>query len=400
MAPSLKSTNWQLHFFLLLFVIYYSQGLLYPSGSFISQSALFLYILISVFCFLKLIILKNKPKFLSIWISFMILHCITFAFSPKVVYGILYEAIGEINIFDQFKGILIFLLSFIVAYYFAKKYQLSANVLIYFSVVFLVLAVFRFFYFFTTISFYDNDSLIGNVTNNTSYMVLSVCPYVPLIYSKNKLSAILVIFLISFLVILGAKRGAIISFTLVILSSVFYYLKSNKISIKTFSLVSIFIGAIIYFAYNQYLSNEYLQKRFDATLEGNSSNRDIAYNTLFKFWSENDNIFVVLFGNGMAQTVSVWGNYAHNDWLELLINNGLLGVSMYFSLFASLLFSVAKLSLNPYYSLSAYLCLLIWFLKSLFSMGYMDLGSSILTILLGFILGLNNNNQAYSKSLK
>lgn len=399
MTFPLKNANRQLFFYLLLFVIYYSQGLLYPSGSFVSRSVLLLYILIGGGVFFKILMLKNKSKFLLIWILFLILHCLTFIFSPKIVYGVFYEAIGEISIFDQFKGIFIFLSSFIVMYYFAKKYQITPNILIYFSLLFFVLAVFRFFYFFTTISFYDDGSLVGDVTNNTSYMVLSICPYVPLIYKKNRLCAVLIVFFICSLVILGAKRGAIISFALAILFSAFYYLKSNKISVKAFFIVLFFIGAILYFAYDQYLSNEYLQKRFDATLEGDSSNRNIAYSTLFKFWIENDNIFVILFGKGMAQTVSVWGNYAHNDWLELLINNGLLGIFLYFSLFISLFCSVAKLSLNFYYSLSAYLCLLIWFLKSLFSMGYMDLGSSLLTMLLGFILGLDNN-RIHSQSLR
>ena len=153
-----------------------------------------------------------------------------------------------------------------------------------------------------------------------------------------------------------------------------------------------------YFIYNQFLDNEYLQRRLEATLEGQSSNRDVAYSQLLDHWLNESNPLIFLFGNGTAQTISVWGNYGHNDWLELLVDNGLFGAVLYFSIFVSTILYIKKARLVFEMKTAAYLCVLILFIQSCFSMGFTGGGNGILVFLLGVIIG-NNEYVKRKKSI-
>lgn len=376
--------------FVLLYVVYYCQGLLYPSGSIISQVVLFIYLLIGMFYFLKTIFLKYNPGFIKIWILFFIMQGICFIFSDKIVIGLVNEAIGEVSTFDQFKGIASFSLTFFVSYYIVRKKSVSENILVSIAVIFIILASIRFFY-----SAFMLRNMLGrdDVTNNVSYIILALVSYIPIVYKQNKIISLSLIFLITFLIIMGAKRGAILSFSIVVIFSFSYYIKKTVLSAKIIVSMIIVVIAIIGFCYYQYESNEYLQRRIEQTTQGDTSNRDVAYSQLFNYWLEDTNILTFIVGNGTAHSVAIWGNYAHNDWLELLINNGLFGLVIYFVLFFKIRTYIAKSSLLFYFRWSAYIVMTIWFLKSIFSMGYMDIGSSIMTFLLGAILGNNEFNK-------
>lgn len=387
--------------FILLYITYYCQGLFYPSGSIISQAVLLLYLLMGLFFFIKTIFLKNNPSFVKIWILFFLMQGICFIFSHKIVYGLVNEAIGKVTTFDQFKGIASFSLTFFVSYYVARKKTVSEKFLISVAIIFIILASIRFFY-----SAFMLRNTLGrdDVTNNVSYIILALVSYVPIVYKWKKLVSFMLLLLITCLVIMGAKRGAILSFGIVSIFSLFYYCKNNVLSAKLVFSMFIVVVAIVCFSYYQYESNEYLQRRMELTTQGDTSNRDIAYYQLFNYWLEDTNIVTFIVGNGAAHSVKVWGNYAHNDWLELLINNGLIGVILYFLLLLKIRIYIAKSSLEFCFRWSAYIVLVIWFLKSIYSMGYMDIGSSIMTFLLGVILGNNefnkkNNNETQKNTL-
>ena len=189
------------------------------------------------------------------------------------------------------------------------------------------------------------------------------------------------------IVIMSSKRGAIVILLTMLLFSLYYYFKTHKISFK--SIAGVFIAVILLGAviYNQYESNDYLQRRMEKTSEEGIGTRDLAYSMLFNHWINETNFFKFTFGNGTAQSIEVWGNYAHNDWLELLIDNGVLGVILYATIFISLNRYIRKSKLPPNYRLAIHLCVIYWLLKSIFSMGYMQETGAILLFLLGIIIG-------------
>ena len=128
-------------------------------------------------------------------------------------------------------------------------------------------------------------------------------------------------------------------------------------------------------------------------MEGKSSNRDVAYSQLFSHWLNETNPLLFLFGNGTAQTITVWGNYGHNDWLELLIDNGLVGTLVYFAIVVATISYIRKARLSKLNKMSAYLCVLILFMQSCFSMGFTSGENGILVFLLGIIIGNNENEK-------
>lgn len=150
--------------------------------------------------------------------------------------------------------------------------------------------------------------------------------------------------------------------------------------------VVLFLGAgyLIYYAYE---SNEWLLSRIEFMQNEGIGGRGVAYPVLLGHWYNDTNFWTLMFGNGMAQTVTVWGNFAHNDWLELLICNGVVGVVLYLMIFVGLFRFIYRSSLSSWVRLSAYLCMLIWFLQSLFSMGFTSMSNVEYILLLGLIVG-------------
>jgi hypothetical protein len=110
--------------------------------------------------------------------------------------------------------------------------------------------------------------------------------------------------------------------------------------------------------------------RITDTKEGNSSNRDLLYSQFWNIIKNETNPFIMIFGRGANATVRILGSYAHQDWLETLINNGIIGaiilIYFYLSIFKTAIKSFNRFSLPMSYS---FLTLaFIIFCKTLFSM--------------------------------
>ena len=369
---------------ILLFVIYFLQGFLYPTGSIISQFSILLFLIIGFFSFIKTLLRLNNPFFVKVFIAFYIILLLTFLLSPKTVIGTKNEAIGLVSTFGQFKEISAFVLSFFIAYVFVSKKNINSAYIYWAGIVFFVLSVIRYF-FSKDLLLEDNEMF----TNNAGYFIVASIPYIPFLIKQKKSIGVIIFVLMSGLIIASAKRGAIVCLIVSLLFMLLYYLKSHKVTIKriVITLIVLLISAI--FVYYAVSSNEYLMMRILRTQNEGIGQRSIAYSTLWQYWSSETNILKFLFGNGMAQTVTVWGNYAHNDWLELLIDNGLVGTVIYMLLFISAFVYIRKMNIESVYKLSAYLCLIIWLLKTIFSMGYTSIMNITFCLLLGMLIGKN-----------
>ena len=87
-----------------------------------------------------------------------------------------------------------------------------------------------------------------------------------------------------------------------------------------------------------------------------------------------DNIGEIIFGEGLNKTVAISGLFAHNDWLELGINQGLIGIVVYILFFMGLWVDLRQLKRQNkliYGVLS--MAFFIMFAMTLFSMSYSSL---------------------------
>ena len=373
-----------------LFTVYYLQGALYPSGSIVSQGILLIYLLFGFFCFVKTFGNRVTPRCIMIWSVFFLIHGLCFLISPKEVVGIKNEAIGRVATFNQFKGIATFMLTLFIGYYYSYKNKTSEKYILWFGIIFFLSSVVQYYYSLSQLMIKYGEE----TTNNTGYTMLTVVPYLPIVFKRKRILGIIMAVVIVALIMWSAKRGALICLAGSAIFSLFYYLKTHKVRLKTIMVIILLSFVVGYFVYQQYLDNEYLQSRMEATMEGKSSNRDVAYSQLFNHWLNETNPLLFLFGNGTAQTITVWGNYGHNDWLELLIDNGLVGALVYFAMFITTISYIRKARLSKLNKMSAYLCVLILFMQSCFSMGFSDGGSGVYILLLGVIIGNNEKREA------
>lgn len=367
-----------------LIVIYFAQGVFYASGSIISQGCIFLFLTISGIYFIKTIsIRREKDLFFKAWTVLLLINGLGFIFTGHM---------SNTNHFNMFKGILISALPFYPIYYFSQKEILKSKHLIIFFFVLLVLSIFKFYY--------NKEQILlarigGNedVVNNAAYMFVNLIPFVFLI-KKRKVISFFAMLILVFYVIQGSKRGAILTGGVGVLIFIYFQLrtidKKNRVKGYFISIISLVI--LSYFVYKFYLANEFLLYRMQTMSEGSLSGRDIIYENIFNRWYHSDNLFNIIFGFGFASSLELSGidTFAHNDWLELLSNFGLLGISIYLLLF----YSAYKLIRNSQWDNDKkilFVCVVaMWFLVTLFSMGYTSEGGYLRAILLAYLVGSTN----------
>ena len=202
-----------------------------------------------------------------------------------------------------------------------------------------------------------------NVTNNGGYLLPLVFPLIGFILEKKYSWLVLAASVL--LTLASAKRGAILCISAEAAIFVWYKIKDNMNNKAILLFMMFFVIILLILAYQYIISNEFLLNRFDS----DSSGRDDIFSQAWKVFINAD-IIHALFGYGLCQTVAKVGMFAHNDWLEILVNQGLLGIVLYFSIFFSLYKGYKNIVKEMDFR---YKCMYIsactcFFLKSLFSM--------------------------------
>lgn len=391
----IKFINW-CTFYIGLWIIYNLQGILYPSGSLVSQSILALLLAISAYFVIYVNFKYRVPSFLKVLNVFLLI---------LTLYGGYYWASGEkifitesgdwnlISNFIYLKAIYISLFPVYAIYYFVRKKQLSERGIRIIAILLIVVATAN--YWQSEQSALARALELGynseEFTSNTGYLFLFLYPFL-VFWRKNLFVFYSLLIYISYYLLIGMKRGAIfIAFFCVI------YIMYKAISSSTrkqkrivLFLCSVMLVVGIYFIKDMYDSSTYFQRRVEQTLEGNASNRENFYPKLIDYFVNQTSVSQFFFGSGANATVKVVGNYAHNDWLEIAVNQGLVGIFLYLAYFIALFKEVRysrRFLSEPIYE--AFLLLFfIMLMKSLFSMSYasIPIGASIC---LGYCLGLN-----------
>ena len=235
------------------------------------------------------------------------------------------------------------------------------------------------------------ESMTGRTdfVNNQGYMFASIIPLIFFVQRKTWVKYLYVAIIMAF-VFMSMKRGAIIIGALCLLYYLRNQLKLSQGSQKPFVVISVllFLGIGFVFLSRYFANNSFFASRVLDTLEGNTSHRDEIYGFFWKYYMNNASFIQQLFGCGANYTLSIGENYAHNDWLELLINNGLLGVICYFIYWirAYKQYDATAESVVKY----ALCCALIFaFLKSFISMSYGDIGT-YLALCIGYCVARND----------
>ena len=184
---------------------------------------------------------------------------------------------------------------------------------------------------------------------------------------------------------IGAKRGNILAAAFPIIVYVYSILKDSKKSIGQFLCILILITGVIAGSVQVFLADEFLIGRFIDMQEGNSSGRNYLYANAWNLWVNSNDLIHYIFGYGFQGTLHNMGKMAHNDWLEILVDYGLLGGIFYLAIFVSFALIYVRMKRQKAKTILL-VAISIWFLKTLYSMGFMEETLALLFIPLGQIV--------------
>ena len=371
---------------LILFLVYNLQGVFYESGGIISQSLILLVILIAFISFIKVILSHPNDKVVTIWMIFILLNIFYYLGSLN------WNRSLDVN---HLKGILSGMLPFFVFYESGKK---GKDLITSFKLFFIVALIVTIVTYFRNKTQFMIEYQTDNVVNNMAYSFIPLVPFVFLFKGKVILQYSFVLLIATF-VILGSKRGAIVSCIFSMICFMYYTYKdlSGKSIYNKIILILLSFSAI-YIVYSVFLGNSFILQRFERVAEGQISHRDVIYRTIWNYWLNASSVFNLLFGFGFVASVEITGKYlAHNDWLEVLSNMGLMGVIIY----ASLIYQSYKLK-NNFYASSIWhqmivTIILTWVIMTIFTTRYNGLVSIYSNVLVGYITGLSHRNKMVLK---
>ena len=389
---SIKNFN-RCDFFLLIWVIYYLQGIAYPEGGIISLALLGVNLLISASCTLKVMQWRNKPTYFKGFNMLMLLFTIygfTLVFMGP---STLYYPISGMNMksYNYIKTIYLSLLPIYPFYYFTKKGYLTDERLRKWGLMFLVSVTLSYFREQREAleTLLDKGVHAYEVTNNTGYRFLSCLPLLVLYRKKPLIQFASLAFVLAFIV-MGMKRGAIAIGLVAAAYFMWQAIRNTKGKSRVIFIVlslGICIGAV-FFIIHQITTSDYMMKRIEDTMAGNSSGRDNLYSFFWNYFTEQANFLHYLIGRGANGTLEIYYNYAHNDWLEIAVNQGLLGIIV-FAFYWLCFYKTWRHTINIDAKTILALMFLIFFAKTMFSMSYADM-SYVSTSILGYALATVN----------
>lgn len=379
--------------FILVWVVYYLQGILYPAAGPISLALLGLNLMVSVRCAIKVLQWGDNPRYFK-GLNMLILMFTIYGFAhimlnPSMVY---YAGAGvSIQSYNYIKSIYLSLLPIYPFYYFTKKGYLTADRLRLWGVILLISVTFSYFRMQQAIlqALREKGSSFEESTNNMGYLFLSCIPLLVLYRKKPLIQFAALAFVMAF-VVMGMKRGAIVVGAVVSVYFMWQAIKNARGKTKmAFILLSLLIcvGAVYFFIYMMN-NSDYMMRRIEETMEGRSSGRDDLYSFFWTYFTDKADVLHYLMGRGANGTLEIYKNYAHNDWLEIAVNQGLLGLAVY-AIYWINFYRTWKSSSNVEAKTILAVLMLIYFAKTLFSMSYVDM-SYVSTSVLGYALATTN----------
>ena len=284
------------------------------------------------------------------------------------------------------------LLPIIVFYHFGKIGVLTKNYMIRRIPIFL-LVIFCCYYLAGQVRMEFKEA--EEITNNSGYLVLSIIPMFMFLKNRSLKQYLCWAFCLG-LILYSMKRGAII-ISILLIGIFFLYLfrksKRSKILNIFFALIIALVGA--YYSFEEMMSSsEYFQTRVDKTMEGNSSGRDVIYTFFWEYYISETTPKEFLVGMGANATLDIFGQYAHNDWLEIAINQGLLGLVVYLLFWISFLWICLKKNVPPDVRVVLWMLLTIYFFKSIFSMSYREF-TIYSSMILGYCIAVINYQDSF-----
>lgn len=380
--------------YILAWCLYQTQGLILPVGSLFGQILVIVLLLVSLY---NIFVANTRYK---LPIYFYGLNTLLIMFSVYGVYLILagYSRMDYAIQVDQslyLKQVFISLSPIYSFFVFSKEGLITEKSLLIWFFIFLGLTIGNYFENQRKLLYMAilRGSEAEEFTNNVGYEFLALFPLCMFFYKKPILRYISLTVCIIFLFV-TMKRGAI---AIGIFCAILFLVNNmKKVSLKK-KIGLIFLSATICFIGSLFIEKKlqesvYFQKRIEDTINGNSSGRDRLYERFANyFWNETSPMQFI-FGSGANATLKVSDNYAHNDWLEIAVNQGILGGFIYLIYWILFLRVLSSKNYEPHVKLALVILFVIYFLRTIISMSYNDMTVGA-TLVLGYCLAQEKKNE-------
>ena len=362
------------YLYIFLWTVYSLQGTLYSHGSVISVASLALVMVLSIYYYCYVNVRYKLPaplKILSVLVGIWTLYGLEPILSRNGQSAFLVQP------FSYLKSIYMSLLPVYAFYFFTKKGIITEDSLRRLFMLFLVLAIFSFYDYRATAL----NAVVGDreeVTNNAGYVVVSLLPLIPVFWRRPFWQYTLLGICLVF-VLIGMKRGAIIAGALSaiwIISNSFRQARSvgkrkrwRNVLVRVVATIAV-VSVVVYAIQYMLTTSDYFNWRLENTIEGNYSGREVMYDAYFNWFMSQDGVLRILFGNGANATLRYFSNFAHNDWLELLIDNGVIVTLLYAAYWLTMIAMLlrGKYGSTPMLMLGCFV--IIYLLKTVVSMSY------------------------------
>ena len=377
------------HIYLFVILLCAFNGTLYAPGGFIAQGLQYVLILVSLY---YAIYANNRYK---LPVYFKALNVLLVMFT---IYGMILVISGEqlevkytsseISNTGYLKSIYKSLLPVYPFFVFTKQGLLNEKTIKFWVIVFFVLAIRSFFesYAYQLGNAIEQGSSQEEFTNNVGYTFVALLPAFVLFYKKPVIQY-LGLAVCGYFILISMKRGAFLCGVICLLWFMVVNLKKiqrkRKWIVVLITLVVIVAGVYLF---NYMLeTSSYFGQRVAQTELGESSGRNDLYSIFFNHFIHENNPLLLLFGNGANATLRISYNYAHNDWLEIAINQGVLGLVVFLVYWICFFNTWRKTKQNPQAFIAIGMIFIIYFITTIFSMSY-NCVSRCAAMVLGYYL--------------
>lgn len=248
----------------------------------------------------------------------------------------LLQNLGKTSVFGLIQSFSTALLPFFVfCYFFKESKTIRYNVFITGIIIAYVIILYAFVESYTLRMLYSKSDYIRI---GESYVFYFLLPFF-LIESKNVVKIVSILF-VTVIMIISLKRGGIISFAAGML--VYYLIQTHNVSGK--SLIKVFLSSLFILLALYFIFTSYMQENFDLLLEritniedDQGSSRLPVYTFTWQMIVNSDFLHLI-FGHGwnMVLQDSPLGFSAHNDFLEVIYDFGIIGFILYLGLYYKL----------------------------------------------------------------
>ena len=376
--------------YIFLWGFYNTQGLFGLTGSTLTQLLILFLTAVSLFYTFAAHLQGKVPVYLWTLDGFLLLstgYGVAYMFSD----GVALYVDEKTNTFNYIKTIYNSLLPIYFFYYYSRKGVLTETFMKKLTVWFLLLVY---------LEYWTNEIQIrremamkdleeyDELVNNMGYAFLSLIPAIAFWEKRVAVQYAMLLYIVVF-VFLGMKRGAILICLVCVALFLWKSVKNASRQQKGVMLLMTVLVMVVTAIWVKYLMETSLSfnKRLVDTMQGYTSGRDYLYASCVDYVLHRTTDVQFLFGSGAMATLEVTrSNVAHNDWLELAVNQGMLGVLFYIVYWLGFFYQWRSVRNDPKLYFIVGILLFIYLAKTLFSMSYggMNIYS---TSVLGYCVG-------------